>query len=658
MTTVADGRWAIENISVNRTAAQFDNFVAEHLAWSKALLNQVLSEPGPRTIENTLEPLNDMWMHVDAVASQSELFAQVHPDPAVRKAAEEGSRQASEFVTALWLNPDLYQAYAAVDLTHADAPTKFMVEKVLRDFRREGVDRDESVREAVRRLNKEIVDIGLTFKRNIAEDTRFIEVESPSDLDGLPQDYIDAHVQATGPDGKIRITTDYPDYVPFMKYANSSELRKALMTQFKNRAYPVNLEPLSQLIAKRQEKAALLGYAHWADYVTAVNMIESGANAQSFIDRISGITREAADREIAMLLDYKKRTDPAATEVGDWEVAYLMNKVRQERFDIDTQYVRQHFDFPDVMAGLLEVTGKLFDIKYVQVHGVPVWHEDVTTWDVMRDGKHIGRFYLDLFPRPDKYKHAAQFDFCQGVAGKRLPQAVLVCNFPRPTEKPGSALMEHSDVVTFFHEFGHLLHTLFAGHQRWVRNSGISTEWDFVEAPSQMLEEWAWRHETLSMFAFNATTREPIPEELVEKMLRARKFGESYHWARQTFLAAISLTYYSSDPATLDTTQTMIDLSRRYSPVPHMPDTHFQCSFGHLDHYSAVYYTYVWSKGIACDLYSAFEQRGMFDRNTARRYREKVLEPGGSRKASQLVRDFLGRDYTLDAFERYLQPTS
>lgn len=656
-TMTTNPQWAMENIPLNRNAAQFSNFTDEHLAWADTLLKQTLAVSGPRTIDNTLVPLNEMWMHLDMVASQSELFSQAHPDEAVRTAAEDGSKRVSEFVTALWLNPDLYKAYTDVDLKRADAATKFMVEKAVRDFRREGVDREPAVREKIKQINKEIVDIGLTFKRNIAEDTRFIDVESPSDLAGLPQDYVDARVKASekNPGGKIRITTDYPDYVPFMKYAHSDPLRKAMAAQFNNRAYPANIEPLKQLIVKREEKAKTLGYQNWADYVTEVNMIESAGNAQAFVDRVQGITRAAADREIAVLLEYKKKTDPAAARIDAWDVGYYMNKAKEDRYQADTQEVRKYFDFPDVMGGLLSVTGKLFGIEYVQVKGLPLWHEDVTAWDVMKDGKRIGRFYLDLFPRPDKYKHAAQFDYCQGVAGERLPQAVLVCNFPKPDGKPGSALMEHGDVVTFFHEFGHLLHNIFAGHQRWVRISGISTEWDFVEAPSQMLEEWAWRYDTLSLFARHFETREPISKELVGKMLAARFFGESFHWARQTWLASISLGYYTSDAASLDTTQKMIELTQKYSPVPYMDDTHFQCSFGHLDHYSAVYYTYVWSKGIACDLFSPFEKKGMFDRATAKRYREGVLEPGGSRKAADLVRDFLGREYTLEAFERYLK---
>ncbi|MCG3129379.1 MAG: Oligopeptidase A [Phycisphaerae bacterium] len=657
MTDMSDPHWAIERIPLDRNAAQFTNFTREHLAYAQSLLSQTLAVSGPRTVANTLDPLNDMWMHVDLVASHSELYSQVHPDEAVRHAAEEGSKDVSKFVTGLWLNRDLFNAYAAVDVSAADEATKYMVAKALRDFRREGVDRDDATRAKVEQLNQEIVDLGLAFKRNISEDTRYLEVESPSDLAGVPKDLVDAWVKESekNPGGRIRISTDYPQYVPFMKYAHSDPLRKDLMTLFMNRAYPANVEPLAKLIARRDEKAKLLGYANWADYATEVNMIGSGANALAYIDRVQGITRAAADREIGTLLEYKRRHDPATEGINAWDVSYYLNKAREDRYDVNPQDVRRYFDFPDVMEGLLTVTGRLFDVKYVKVEGLALWHPDVTAYDLVRDGERIGRFYLDLFPRENKYKHMAQFDYAQGVAGKRLPQAVLVCNFPKPDGKPGSALMEHGDVVTFFHEFGHLLHTLFAGRQTWVRNAGISTEWDFVEAPSQMLEEWAWRHETLKLFAKHYETREPIPADLVAKMQKARMFGEAYHWARQTWLAAISLGYYTADPATLDTTRKMIELTQKYSPVPYMEGTHFQCSFGHLDHYSAVYYTYVWSKGIACDLFSPFEQNGMFHAPTAKKYRDRVLAPGGSRKAGELVKDFLGRDFTLDAFERYLR---
>lgn len=643
---------ALDATPLNRTASQLSNDTAEHLAWARSLKEQALRVEGPRTAENTLEPLNEMWMHLDAAASECSLLEAVHPDAGVRAEAERGVQDVTQFVTGVNLDRGLYDAYAAVDLKGSDPATRWMVEKTLRDFRREGVDADEATRARLSTLNNEIVEVGQAFGRTIREDRRVIKV-SAAELDGLPQDFIDQH--APGPDGRIEISTDIPDYRPFMEYAKSADARLSLYRQFYDRAYPTNVENLSNLLKKRHEKARLLGYPTWAAYITEDKMIESAANAQSFIDRIAAVVRPAVERDRAVLLDRKRQDEPGATAVEEWEWDYYENLVAQERFGVDPREVRAYFDLPDVQRGLFEITGKLFGIQYRQVQGLELWHPDVTAWDVLDGDRVIGRFYLDLYPRDNKYKHAACFGYREGVEGRRLPQSVLVCNFPKPTGTPGSALMDHMQVVTFFHEFGHLLHAILGGHQRWIANSGIRTEWDFVEAPSQMLEEWAWDYDSLKLFARDPITGQAIPKELVDKMRQAGEFGRGLFWGRQVFYAALSLNLYNEDPANLDTTQRTLEIRDQYSPFPYVEGVHYQCNIGHLDGYSAIYYTYVWSKVISRDLFSQFQKRGMFDANATRQYRRCILDPGGSRKASEMIRNFLGRDFGFEAFERWVQ---
>jgi len=645
---------ALNATPLSRTAARLSNDTGQHLAWAGALKDQVLRVEEARTIENTLEPLNEMWMHLEAVHSECELLANVHPNDAVRGEAKKSVQAAAEFITKVNLDRDLYEAYQAVDLGNADPATRFMVENVLRHFRREGVDADDQTRDRITELNNEIVGLGQEFKRTIREDRRTIKVDSREGLAGLPEDWKDRH--EPGPDGKIEISTDNRDYQAFRTYAENADARLALYRQFYDRGYPDNLDTLTKLIRKRHEKARLLGYSSWADYITEDKMIESAANAQSFIDRIAVALHPAAQRDMAVLLDRKRKDEAGATAVEEWEWHYYENLVRQERFGVDPQIVREYFDFPTVRRGLFEITSKMFGIEYRQVRGLDLWHEDVTAWDIYEEGKVIGRFYLDLHPRDNKYKHAACFGYREGVAGKQIPQAALVCNFPKPTGKPGSALMEHAQVVTFFHEFGHLLHALLGGHQRWIKNSGIpKDEWDFAEVPPQMLEEWAVSYDALKLFARHYATGETIPAELVENMRQARDFGKGLHWARQLFYTSMSLDFYNCDPATLNTTDRMVELHHRYSPFPYVDSVHYQCNFGHLDHYSAIYYTYIWSKVIARDLLSEFEKNGMFDAETARRYRSAIIEPGGSKNAAEMVRGFLGRDFSFDAFETWLK---
>jgi thimet oligopeptidase len=276
-----------------------------------------------------------------------------------------------------------------------------------------------------------------------------------------------------------------------------------------------------------------------------------------------------------------------------------------------------------------------------------VWHDDVVAYEVLAAGEHIGRIYLDLHPRPGKYKHAAQFDLVAGVAGRQLPEGVLVCNF-------GRGVMEHSEVVTLFHEFGHLLHHVLAGHAEWVRFSGVATEWDFVEAPSQMLEEWAYDTPTLQTFAVNYKTGKPIPDELVAKLRAARGFGNGTYVTQQNFYSAISLDIYDRPPDQVDLDAVVPALQAKYGMFAYVPGSHMYASFGHLDGYSAMYYTYMWSLVIAKDLFSHFDQSNLLDPTIATEYRRDVLEPGGTQDAAKLIEHFLGRPYSFEAFREWL----
>jgi thimet oligopeptidase len=291
------------------------------------------------------------------------------------------------------------------------------------------------------------------------------------------------------------------------------------------------------------------------------------------------------------------------------------------------------------------------------VPGAEVWHPDVEVHDVLEGDRLLGRVYLDMHPREGKYKHFAQFTLASGQAGRRLPEGALVCNFPRPA--PGvPALLEHSDVRTFFHEFGHLLHHVLGGHTRWAGQSGVATEWDFVEAPSQMLEEWVWDPEVLALFAREGEGGAPIPAELVRRMRAADEYGKGLMVRQQMFYAAVSLELHRREPRGLDTTALVADLMERHTPFRHVPGTFFHESFGHLDGYSAIYYTYMWSLVIAKDLLGPFCEAGLLSPGPARRYRAAVLEPGGSRPAAELVRDFLGRPHSFDAFAAWLDERS
>jgi len=645
--------WSLASTPLDRSAEELELSTAAHLAEIDLLYDQIMAVPGTRTPENTLSLLNELYMHFDAASSEAQLFAAVHTDVTVRDAAAAARSALSARGTELSLDRDLYDAIAAIDLSNADRATAFAVEKELDDYRRAGIDLPADVQAQLKALDAELVEIGQAFDRNNAEAKLEITLDSVDQLAGLPADFIAAH--APGDDGKIVLNTTYPDYRPVLKYAEDGDVRRRLFMQYTNRAWPDNGDVLDQLIARRHEKALLLGYASWADYVTEDKMIATAQNAGNFIDRIATAARDASAVEVERLLARKRQDDPEATRVEAWESGYYANLVRKEQFDFDSQTLRPYFEFERVRQGIFDINSRLYGVQFVQVHGLNLWHDSVTAWDLFDGERQIGRFYLDLFPRDNKYGHAACFGYRDGVEGLRLPQATLVCNFPDPsTAADGMALMEFGEVSTFFHEFGHLMHSMFGGHRPWLMNTGISTEWDFVEAPSQMLEEWMLDTETLQLFARHYETDEPIPAELVEKLRNSSEFGKAMGTAQQMFYAALSFNCYSRDPAGLDTTLLVKELQAKYSPLPFVRGSHMQASFGHLNGYSAIYYTYMWSQVIAKDMFTRFADEGVLNPRTADDYRREVLEAGGSRPAAELVEGFLGRPYDFAAFEAWL----
>jgi thimet oligopeptidase len=646
----------LQSVTDVKKVERFTTQCLAGLRRAEALRPQIIAG-APRTIDETLVRYNQLLTAASASNALAGLMSEVHPDEAIRDAARECEQEVSRFYSHLALDREMYDTLAAVDVSGADADTQRFLAHTLRDYRRAGVDKPPEIRTRLKLIDEELTKLGQSFSKQISEDVRAIEITDPARLAGLPEDFIAAHPPDA--DGKIRITTDYPDYNPFMTYAADDELRRQLYVAFRSRGERTNEATLRKILKLRAEKAALLGFTNWADYITADKMIGSGTSAARFLDKVWKLAAPRAEQDYKELLRQLLAIAPGSTAVADWQKVWLENLVKKERYEVDASWVRQYFPYDRVLAGLLEVTAEIFDLAYVAVSDADRWHPSVVVYDVMRGTTKLGRIYLDMHPRDGKYKHAAQFPLKDGVRGVQLPEGVLVCNFPVPERatgaRPGSAgLLEHEDVVTMFHEFGHLMHHVLGGHQKWITQSGVSTEWDFVEAPSQMFEEWAWRYDTLARFARHHDTGAVIPADLVDKMRRADKFGLGTTTVQQIFYAAISLGFHRADADTLDQLSEVRRLQKRYTPFAYVPGTCFHTSFGHLVGYSAMYYTYQWSLVIAKDLLTPFESSGLMATDVTYAYRDKVLVPGGSRDAAELVRSFLGRDYDFRAYERFL----
>ncbi|WP_300681557.1 M3 family metallopeptidase [Nocardioides sp.] len=605
---------------------------------------------------DALETWNRLEIALGNVLSPVELLANVHPDLATREACEAIQVEASKLITELGQDQILYAVFADLDpaeVSALDALATRLLHKVLRDFRRSGVDQPTAVRDRLRELHERLTDLDLEFSRITRDDVRTVRV-APDRLGGMPADWVEAH--PVGEDGLVTITTEYPDSVPVRTFATDRDLRREMTLAFLNRGYPTAEPVLRELFALRHELATLVGYADWPSYDAEVKMIGSGPAIPAFIDRITDAAAEPMRADLDVLLARFRADHPDATEISGIDTAFYQEVVRREHYDVDAQLVRTYFDFPAVRAGLLAVTGRLFGLQWRPVQ-VATWHEDVASYDVFLgvdddSAVPLGRIHLDLHPRTGKYSHAAQFTLVSGVEGVQLPEGVLVCNF-------GRGLMEHDDVVTLFHEFGHLLHHLLAGHGHWAEFSGVATEWDFVEAPSQMLEEWAWDAEVLASFARNAAG-EPIPADLVAKMRAAEEYGKGIQARQQMFYAAVSYWFHADQARAAagetvpDLTERMVELQARYAPTAWIEGTHFFASFGHLGGYSSAYYTYMWSLVIAKDLFAQFDPADLFAPEVAGRYRDLVLARGGEKDAADLVADFLGRPFSFDAYAAWL----
>ncbi|MEJ7833849.1 MAG: M3 family metallopeptidase [Nocardioides sp.] len=595
---------------------------------------------------STLRAWDEISLHVGNVAAVGSLFSNIHPLEAVRDAAEKAEQDADRLVTELSLDRGLYEVFAALDPEGLDATAARLLDKVLRDFARAGVDRDDETRSRVSAIKERITQVDQEFSKIIRDDVRSIQV-TPESLDGLPSDWLADH--PAGDDGLVTVTTDYPDSLPVRMYAHDADVRREMALTFLSCGWPQNDALLKELFALRHELATLVGYADWASYDADVKMIKEGPAIPEFIDRIAEAAEKPMRSDLEALLGRLRQDRPDAETIDSADALYYTEVVRKEQYDVDAQLVRTYFDFTRVRQGLLDVTGRLFGVRYEAVTDAVPWAEDVTAYDVLdadapQGGEPFGRIYLDLHPRDNKFNHAAQFTLTDGVAGRQLPEGVLVCNFSR-------SLMEHDHVVTLFHEFGHLVHHILAGRGEWTRFAGVSTEWDFVEAPSQMLEEWAWDADVLQTFATDGAG-EPIPVDLVERMRKGDDFGKGVYARTQMFYASMSYWFHTERPD--DLTAKTRELQARYAAYPYIEGTHMFASFGHLGGYSSAYYTYMWSLVIAKDLFSAFDSDDLFDADVSGRYRDLVLAPGGSRDAADLVAGFLRRPYTFDAYAAWL----
>jgi len=425
--------------ALDRAEEWLDARAATALDKARQLVD-TLKTDRPTDASDVLRRWNDVSTAIDDIASVASLFSEVHPVEAVRSRGESAMQEVQKLDTDLSLDRDLYEIFAAVqdtDNSGLDPVAKRLLDKTLLDFRRGGVDQDNTTRARVKELSERAIVVGQQFSKNIRDDVRTVTV-TPDRLAGMPQDWVDAHPVAA--DGTVTLTTDYPDIIPFSTYGRDRETRRALRMAFLNRAFPVNDALLHELFEIRLEHAELLGYADWAEYDAEVKMIKHGTAIPEFIDRIADAALASGQGDRQIVLDRLRQDHPDAPTIDGADLAFYAEAVRREQLDVDAQQVRTYFDFVSVRQGLLDVTGRLFGLTYRPAADAVLWDPAVAAYDVfLTDGDlRLGRIYLDLHPREGKFKHAAQFDLVRGLDGRQLAEGVLVCNFPRGLMSSGT----------------------------------------------------------------------------------------------------------------------------------------------------------------------------------------------------------------------------
>lgn len=654
MTTIDPTSAPYDYASITADAVQAGT--DDSIARSDAVLAEVVAVPAAeRTWANTMQPLDEVGNVLGQADGTFGFMAYVHPDEALRAVALENEQRLETYSTGLGFREDLYRAvreYAETPEAQAlQGVEARLLERTLRDYRRNGFDLEPEQRARVQELKERLVRLGVQFRRNIDEfeDALLLEREQ---LAGLPDSFID-RLQTVETDGgtRYRVSLDYPEMYPFLESAEDGDLRRALFFKNHNKAADSNMDLLSEAIAIRDEIASILGYASWAAYVVEVKMAKTPEAAQDFLVDLEQRVRVKADRDIEELRESKRRHvgDPEAPlEIWDWR--YYQKRVQQEQFEVDQFAVAEYFPLQATLDGMFDVYQRLVGVRFVPVEQTQAWHPDVRLYRVedAQDGHHIGHFYMDLHPRPGKYGHAAAFTL---RPGRRNPDgsyqgavSSIVANFTKPGADSPS-LLRHSEVETLFHEFGHILHQVMT-RAPYVRFSGTSVERDFVEAPSQMLEHWVWLPEVLRGFSRHVTSGEPLPEDLLGRMIAAKNVGSGVHYLRQIYFARLDLAYHG--PGREKDTDALAAELHPITGFDFVPDTHFQAGFGHLFGYDAGYYGYLWSQVFGDDMYTRFED----DPQAGALYRTAILEAGGTRDGDDLLREFLGRAPKNEAFLR------
>ncbi|HHZ15279.1 MAG TPA: M3 family metallopeptidase [Candidatus Cloacimonetes bacterium] len=669
-------------------AIPFHLFKTEHflpaikasLEEAKAEVEAIRNNPEPPTFENTILALD---MSGELLGHVSRIYFNLHSaesGPELKALAQEISPLLSQFSSSISTDPKIFERVQAVYKAEVEGKPKPAIPEDLKDkealkaaeryrliernyksFIRGGALLDDEDKKRYTEISMELSKLSPQFSNHVLQAINKFElhVTDPKDVEGMPATAL-AHAAHTaklkGKEGGWLFTLQPASFVPLLTYCRNRELREKIHRANGSKAFNDefdNQDIIKQTLKLRKEKAALLGFDTHADYVISERMAESKENVQEFLDRIHKIAMPAALKEVEQVQDFARELD-GLDELMPWDFGYYSNKLKEKLYDFDPEELRPWFKVENVLEGLFIVAEHIYGIKVKQVDDVPTYHPDVTTWEVHdRDGSYLGLMYMDLFPRDTKRGGAWMTSFqSQGLHsdGLRRPMVSIVASLtPSTPEQP--SLLRIDEVRTIFHEFGHALHGLLAdGYYSGLSGTGVL--WDFVELPSQIMENWLYEKEALDLFARHYETGEPLPQELLEKMIAAKNFQSGVANVTQVRYANLDLAWHTTDPESIQDINKFEDAAiEPYRFLPIVDGYNMSCSFGHIfaGGYSAGYYSYKWAEALEADAWSIFKEKGIFDPDTANSFRENILARGNAFHPMDLFVAFAGRKPDPDA---------
>lgn len=626
-----------------------------------AALNAVVSVPvEQRTFENTLLALESAYTNYWFVPKSLSLLAYFHQDAAVRGAAAELESKGSVTKTAVLARRDVYQALQEYAQTNPalDAEQQRLLQKWQERFGRSGMGLSDKALKTYAKLNAEKMEKITRYNVNINnyQDQLLLTREQ---LKGLGDTYVNRLARAE--DGRYIVTLKYPDYNPFMANAEDEASRKALQTKFARRGGKENVKLMEETALIRSKQARLLGFKKYPDFVLPARMARNYETLQAFLTDLQTQISPLAQAETTAYLRLKReQTQNPKAELAAWDLAYWANQYKKKYYQVDDEQIKAYFPTEKVTEGMFEVFGNLFGLTFEKT-ALPVWHPDVQTY-VIKDkktGKIISYYYADLYPRDGKFTHAATWSFVDRFelpSGKeQVPSVVIAANLNPPGNGVPS-LLDHSEVETLFHEFGHVLQMSLAS-SRYASLTGDNVAWDYIETHSQLLENWAWQPQVLRKISAHYQTGEALPQGLIDAMIKAKNVGVPTAFLRQNFLAQFDVQLHAADKR-VNSTKLYGKLLSEIAGQKVTKGTYPQASFAHImsltDPYDVGYYVYAWSLVIAQDIFAQFERQGLFDEQLGLKLRRYVYEPGTAKDENEMVELFLGRPYNDQAFLKSL----